>query len=123
LIKDNHRLACSSKMSLQEMVKRAKKITKKPVEVEVDNLREFREVLKARPHIILLDNMTLRQIKRAVMLTKRVKKGGRPALEVSGRINLKNVRSIAKTGVERISIGALTHTLKAIDISLELIRS
>ena len=119
LIKDNHRSAYQSRMSLREMIKRAKKVSNKPVEVEVNNLIQLKQALSAHPDIILLDNMPLKQIKKAVTLIRKMKK--RPLLEVSGRVNLENVRAIAKTGIDRISIGALTHTRKAIDISLEVI--
>ncbi|MFH1360808.1 MAG: carboxylating nicotinate-nucleotide diphosphorylase [Candidatus Omnitrophota bacterium] len=123
LIKDNHRakVQCSTSSSLQDMVRYAKKVSRKPIEIELDNLMHFQEVLASQPDIILLDNMSIAQIKKAVALKKKYVKNKRIKLEVSGNVNLKNVRAIARTGVDRISSGALTHTKKAIDISLELI--
>ena len=120
LIKDNHRLARRKKMPLVQKILAAKK-TGKPVEVEVDNLNEFKIVLGASPDIILFDNMPPAAIKRAVSMT-RSWRGKKPLLEASGGVNLKNIRAIAKTGVDRISVGALTHSRKTMDLSLELIQ-
>ena len=72
------------------------------------------------PDIILLDNMKAATLKKAVRLTRRLS-GQRPFLEASGGVTIENVRSIAKTGVDRISIGQLTHNRRAIDFSLEII--
>ena len=121
LIKDNHKVACKRKMPLQEAIEYAKKRTRKTIEVEVGNLKEFQEALEAHPHIILLDNMDIKEIKRAVMFSKALSPKMRPLLEASGRVNIKNVRAVARTGVDRISIGALTHSRKSVDISLELV--
>src|SRR3989338_7343598 len=118
LIKDNHRAACH-RISLDEIIQKTKKATHKHVEVEVNTLPQFKTALKGNPDMILLDNMSLRQIKEAVRITRSLRPS--PLLEVSGNVSLKNVRRIAKTGVDRISIGALTHTVQAIDLSLELI--
>lgn len=120
LIKDNHLAAKLKKMPLQEIVRYAKKVSEKPVEVEVETVRDFKEALLAHPAIILLDNMNLKSIIKAVGLAKSRPKHARPLLEVSGNVSLKNVRDIAKAGVDRISIGSLTHSVKAIDFSLEL---
>ena len=121
LIKDNHQLALP-KMSLQSLIGRAKKISKKPVEIEVDTLRKFRDALNTKADIILLDNMSPHQIKQAVWLKEQLKKGQKPLLEASGGVTLKNARAIARTGVNRISIGALTHSADAIDFSMEIVR-
>lgn len=121
LIKDNHRTVCRSKTSLLDMIKRTKKASAKPVAVEVENLKEFAESLAAKPDIILMDNMPPRQIRKAVKIAKKLRPDRRPQLEVSGNVRLDNVRTIAKTGVDRISIGALTHSSKAVDISMELL--
>ncbi len=74
----------------------------------------------ARPHAILLDNWSLQTIKKAVLYAKRYPLSARPLLEVSGGVTLANVRAIAKTGVDRISIGRLTHSTTALDICLEV---
>ena len=121
IIKDNHRSAYQSKMSLHKLIEFTKKRTIRPVEIEVENLLEFKEALGAQPDIIMLDNMDLSRIKKAVSLKRKSKSAKHIMIEVSGNVNLKNVRNIAKTGVERISIGGLTHTRKAIDVSLEII--
>ena len=91
-------------------------------EIEVKNLRELKEALKARPDIIMLDNMKLSALKKAVRLRNLTNAIPKTSLEVSGGVNLDNVRTIAKTGVDMISIGCLTHSVKAIDISLEISR-
>ena len=115
LIKDNHIALMGS---LKEAVQRVKK--KSPsgfkVEVEAATLKEVEEALSAEADIILLDNMTVSQIKDAIMLIK-----GRALIEVSGGVHLNNVRGIASTGVDFISIGALTHSARAVDISMDIV--
>jgi nicotinate-nucleotide pyrophosphorylase (carboxylating) len=111
LIKDNHlRLAGS----LGEAVARSKR-TGVPVEVECDMLAQVREALAAGADSILLDNMPVPELRKAVELT-----GGRARLEVSGGVTLETVRAIAETGVDFISVGALTHSARALDVSLEV---
>ncbi len=115
LIKDNH-IECMG--SVTEAIKKAKKYNPfKKVEVEVKNLKEFEEALKCKPDIILLDNFSLEDIKKAVKL-----KSKDIPLEASGGITLENLSSVAKCGVDFISMGSLTHTVKAIDISFEIKR-
>jgi nicotinate-nucleotide pyrophosphorylase (carboxylating) len=94
------------------------------VEVEVVSLRELRVALAAQPDAILLDNWRLPAIRRAVALRRRTSRATRqpPLLEVSGGVTLANVRAIAHTGVERISIGRLTHSAPTLDVSLEVVR-
>jgi nicotinate-nucleotide pyrophosphorylase (carboxylating) len=122
LIKDNHRAIHAKRSSLADVVRLAHKNTDKQVEIEVDSLTELEDVLNASPEMILLDNMPIAHLRKAVRLTKdRFKGKKRPLLEASGGINIKNVRQVAATGVDRISIGALTHSRKAIDMSLEII--
>ena len=94
--------------------------TKKTIELEVDNLNQFKDALVEPPDIILLDNMNKQKLKRAVQLRK-AKRGKKPFLEASGGITLKNVRELAQTGVDRISIGALTHSAKSVNVSLEIL--
>ncbi|MCX5716370.1 MAG: carboxylating nicotinate-nucleotide diphosphorylase [Candidatus Omnitrophica bacterium] len=125
LIKDNHKAVASSQFpvpSLKKMVASLRKKTKKKIEVEVESLREFKEALKAGPDIIMLDNMNLHDIKRAVKIRNKLVTGNRQLvtkLEASGGITLDNIRDIAKAGVDFISVGSLTHSVKSIDFSLE----
>ncbi len=122
LIKDNHRAICAKKSSLADVVRLAHQKTSAKVEIEVDSLPELQDVLDASPEMILLDNMSPQDLKKAVRLTKaRFPGKNRPLLEASGGINIHNVRMAAATGVDRISIGALTHSRKAIDMTLEVI--
>ncbi|VAX38007.1 Quinolinate phosphoribosyltransferase [decarboxylating] [hydrothermal vent metagenome] len=119
LIKDNHREACYPKISIGEMINTIRRKTNVPIEIEVDTLDQFKEALVAYPDFILLDNMTCAQMKKAVLLSRTLSKKKQPLLEASGGITLKTIRSVAKTGVDRISIGALTHSHQSIDVSLE----
>lgn len=118
LVKDNHRVACR-RMSVVDMVKRLRKGKKKVIEFEVDTLRQFTQVLEAGVDIILLDNMNCSQMKKAAALRNKKWKKKRPLLEASGGIALKNIKQVARTGVDRISIGALTHSRRSIDVSME----
>lgn len=118
LIKDNHRIVHKTSLSIKESIQSLRKKTSKPIEVEVDNITQFKQALDARPDMILLDNMPVGQMKKAVLLNKKYKTSC--ILEASGGIHLKNVRSIAATGVNRISVGALTHSPKAVDFSMEM---
>jgi nicotinate-nucleotide pyrophosphorylase (carboxylating) len=112
LVKDNHVRAAGSIARAVELVRAA---TDLPVEVECESLVEVREALAAGVEAILLDNMSLDGLRAAVAL------GGRQArLEASGGITLENVRAVAETGVDEISVGALTHSARALDLSLEL---
>jgi len=91
-----------------------KKFPGVPVEVEVENEVEMESVLRANPDWILLDNMSTEQLKCCVELC-----GGRSRLEASGGITLENVESVAETGIDAISLGCLTHSAPAADLSLE----
>ncbi len=128
LIKDNH-LDVSSRMhnvsrlqAIKDIIKKARAGGYKDIELEVDNLREFREALGLDGGIIMLDNMKIGDIRKAVRLrdAKDKKNGTKILLEVSGGVGLNNVAMIAKTGVDRISIGSLTHSAPAVDFSLEI---
>jgi nicotinate-nucleotide pyrophosphorylase (carboxylating) len=117
LIKDNHLAALRAHgMTLPEIVTKAKSDAPKGimVEVEVTNLNEVKEAVSAGADIIMLDNMSPAQMRRAVKLVPE-----NIYTEASGNITLKNVRAVAETGVNFISIGALTHSSKALDVSLE----
>jgi len=120
LIKDNHRLACHPAQSIPQAIQSFRRRTRKTLEIEVDNLSQFRQALTASPNMILLDNMTCTQMKKAVAFTRTLPRKKRPLLEASGGITLSNVAAVARTGVDRIAIGSLTHSHKAIDISMEL---
>jgi nicotinate-nucleotide pyrophosphorylase (carboxylating) len=114
LIKDNHIAAVGG---IGEAVRRVRAVSGPDlfVEVEVTDLEQLREALDLPVDRIMLDNMTLSQMRKAVMIA-----GGRVPLEASGKVNLRRVCAIARTGVDYISCGALTHSVKALDISLEL---
>lgn len=114
LIKDNHILAAGS---IRQALARAKKghhLTK--IEIEVSTHEELLEAIEAGADIVMLDNMSVDEIKASVTAAH-----GRVPLEASGGVTLENVRSIAQTGVDFISVGALTHSAQAIDISMELV--
>ena len=118
LIKDNHLAALHGLgMSLKEIVAKAKQNAPKDlkVEIEVISIQEARDAIEAGADIIMLDNMSPEEMRHAVGL-----KPSQVRLEASGGINLNNIRQAALTGVDFISIGALTHSSKALDISLEL---
>lgn len=120
LIKDNHRVICDGR-SMNEVIRDLKKKINTKIEVEVDSIGQLTEALNSRADIILLDNMTPKQIAQAVKLRNKLK--SRILLEASGGITLKNVRQYAAAGVDRISVGALTHSHKALDISMDFISS
>ncbi len=121
LIKDNHiKLAGGIGKAIEEIkeIKRERE-TKgiKDIEVEAKSIAEVKQAIKAGADRILLDNMNLKTLRRAVKLCK---KAG-VKTEASGGVNLNNVRAIAKTGVDFISVGALTHSARALDISLKIV--
>lgn len=115
LIKDNHIAAAGSITQAVDLAKKNIPHTVK-VEVEVEDLAGVEEALDAGVDTILLDNMQPGEVKKAVELVK-----GRAILEASGGINLDTIEDMAKTGVDFVSIGALTHSAKAADFSLEII--
>ena len=112
LVKDNHVRAAGSVSAAVELVRAA---TALPIEVECDTLDQLAEALDIGVGAILLDNMSLDQLREAVDLT-----GGRARLEASGGVTLDTIRAIAETGVDEISVGALTHSARSLDVSLEL---
>ena len=118
LIKDNHLAALRSKgLGIGEVVKIARQNAPHTlkIEVEVETLEQVGEAVEAGADVIMLDNMPLDQMRQAVKLI-----GGRALIEASGGINLGNVRKVAETGVDFISIGALTHSIRALSFSLSL---
>ena len=112
LIKENHIIAAGS---IAEAVRLARHCGDVPVEVEVENLDEFAQALAAQPNRIMLDNFSLTDMRAAVAVNR-----GRVELEVSGNITLDNIRSVAETGVDYVSIGALTKNLTAVDLSMRI---
>ncbi len=112
LIKDNHIASSDLKelVSLAIKNKKGKKIT-----VEVDNLKQLKKIIGLKFNTILFDNMSIRNLRAGVKLVKK-----NYETEASGNINLKTVKSVAMTGVDRISIGSITHSAPAIDFKLEI---
>lgn len=130
LIKDNHLIAMGMKgdTELDDLIesftrltwerdRKDGKLSEFPVEVEVESIPELKEWLDWKPAIILLDNMNLEQLREAVRLRDKRQPGVQ--LEASGGVTLETVRAIAETGVDRISVGALTHSAPALDIALD----
>ena len=118
LIKDNHLAALQAPDPLAAAILAAQQQQPDlPVEVEVDSLAQLAPALACRPAIVLLDNMPLERLREAV----RMRNAQAPSvlLEASGGVTLQSVRAIAETGVDRISVGALTHSAAALDIALD----
>ncbi len=111
LIKENHIIAARG---ITEAITLAKK-KNVPVEVEVESLQELAEALEAKPDQVLLDNFNIAELIKAVLVTK-----GRAKLEASGNVDKQSIRAIAETGVDYISIGALTKHIQAIDFSMRI---
>ena len=109
LIKENH---FKSETSLRNIIKKSLK-TKKKVTVEIENLRQLNNVLDLKFNRILFDNVSLAQLKKYLKICK-----GKYETEYSGNANLKNITKISKTGVDRISVGSITHSAKSFDSSL-----
>jgi nicotinate-nucleotide pyrophosphorylase (carboxylating) len=112
LIKENHIMAAGS---ITKAIQMARKLSSVCVEVEVESMSELLEALAAKPDRIMLDNFSLADLCAAVKLT-----AGAVELEASGNIDLDNIHSIAQTGVDYISIGALTKHVKAVDLSMRI---
>jgi nicotinate-nucleotide pyrophosphorylase (carboxylating) len=114
LIKDNHVAAAGGVTAAIERARRARM----PIEVEVDTLEQLREALDAGAETILLDNMSPELMRRSVEIT-----AGRARLEASGGMTLEGAVAAAQAGVDRISVGALTHSAPALDLSLEVTKT
>ncbi len=112
LIKDNHIAISNLKFLVQRAIKnkKGKKIT-----VEVDNLNQLKSILGLKFNTVLFDNMNIKNLKKGVMIAKK-----HYETEASGNVSLKNVAKIAKTGVDRISVGRITHSAPAMDFKLEV---
>ena len=118
LIKDNHRAALQSEgLSIREIIARVwqNAPAATPVEIEVSTPQEALEAAEAGANIVMLDNMSLDDMRQAVKMLR-----GVALIEASGKITLDTVRAVAETGVDFISVGAITHSARALDISLEL---
>jgi nicotinate-nucleotide pyrophosphorylase (carboxylating) len=115
MIKDNHIKGAGGISKAIEKLRKKIPHTMK-IEVEVESLNQLYEALDVGADIVLLDNMTIEMMKEAVQKTKK-----RAILEASGNITIDNIKSVAETGVNVISIGALTYAAKALDISLDLV--
>ncbi len=115
LIKDNHIAAVGSVREALRLAKeRAGSLVK--IEIEVTTLEQLKEALAESPDVVMLDNMSDAQIREAVRLTR-----GKAKLEVSGGITLERLRTLARIGVDYVSMGALTHSARAMDLSLEIV--
>ena len=112
LIKDNH-IASSDIKTLVNLAIRKKK--KRKITVEIDNLKQLKKILGLKFNIVLFDNMNLKNLKAGVKIAKKYY-----ITEASGNINLKNVKKVASTGVNRISIGSITHSAPAVDLKLDM---
>tara|TARA_Y100001936_G_C15993193_1_gene623541 strand:- start:281 stop:1123 length:843 start_codon:yes stop_codon:yes gene_type:complete len=115
LIKDNHIAIAGSISNALNKVKKFKNKTK--IEIEVDNLKQFKEALKFNPDVIMLDNFKINDLEKAVKIAK-----NKVILEASGKIDHSNVAKIAESGVDFISSGWITHSSKSLDIGLDLIK-
>lgn len=124
LIKDNHIASWSVQIGnsvLSEAVRHARESAPDvSVEIEVDTLGQLRDVLEGRPDIVLLDNMTLDQLRQAISIRNEI--AADVLLEASGGVTLDTVSSIAETGVDRISVGALTHSAPNFDLGFDFYR-
>ena len=125
MIKDNHiAVGVEYGHNITDLVRDARKQVgrKTDITVEVTNIIQLREALNTDADIIMLDNMKPRTMRSAVEIVKNLNKKRLPKLEASGGVNLRSVRRIAETGVDRISIGALTHSAPALDISMDVVK-
>ena len=112
LIKDNHISSSDIKTLVHSAIKKQKG---KKITVEIDNLNQLKKILGLKFSTVLFDNMSIKKLKAGVQIAKKIYE-----TEASGNINLKNVRKVASTGVNRISIGSITHSASAVDIKLEI---
>jgi nicotinate-nucleotide pyrophosphorylase (carboxylating) len=113
LVKDNHVVAAGGVVAAFELVRTT--FPGLPLEVEVDTLEQARDVLDAGADLVLLDNMSLDDIRAAVQYA-----AGRAKLEASGGLRLENARAVAETGVDYLAVGALTHSAPVLDIGMDI---
>lgn len=120
LIKDNHHAVYDNFQEINQAVRDFKQKEQRTlIEVEVTNLKQFRDVVKSGPDMVLLDNMTLSDMKKAVGINQK-RRGPKILLEASGGITLTNIKAVARTGVDRISVGALTHSAVNVNFSMDI---
>lgn len=117
LIKDNHIAAAGG---VKKAVVAAQK-SKKKIEVECDTAKQVAEAVKAAPDVIMLDNMSASEIKKCIAIIKKSKK--RIFIEISGGINLANIKNFSKLEIDFISIGSLTHSARSVDLGLDIINT
>ena len=117
LLKENHVRAAGGVREALEAVRGRAEDEGLAVEVEVESLAELRQALPGRPDRVLLDNMSLSELRSAVRIVDR-EEGGRPELEASGNVDLESAPAVAETGIDLISVGRLTHSAPALDLSL-----
>lgn len=116
LIKDNHIEAAGGITNAVNLAKKTHHLWK--IEVEVESLKDLRDALKAGADVVMLDNMSIEDMREAVRLAK-----GKAIIEASGNVNMDNIMAVAGTGVDLISIGALTHSSPAADISMKIVEA
>ncbi len=112
LIKDNH-IASSDLKSL--VIKAIKNKKGKKITVEVDTIQQLKSIMGLKFNTLLLDNMSIKNLRKGVKIAKKLYE-----TEASGNVNIKNVKAIASTGVDRISVGSITHSVPAVDFKLEI---
>ncbi len=115
LIKDNHIEAAGSITAAVTAARKTHHLSK--IEVEVENLKDLSEALTAGADVVMLDNMSIKDMKEAVKLAR-----GKAVVEASGNMSIERVRAVAETGVDLISVGAVTHSAPAADISMKIVR-
>lgn len=116
MIKDNHIEAAGGIKNAVSLARKNSPFVRK-IEVEVESIEQLKEALEAKADIIMLDNMDIKTLKEAVKLID-----NRAEVEASGNVTLDNIREIAKTGVDFISTGSVTHSFKVLDISMKNFR-
>ena len=113
MIKDNH---IAANKNIREIIKKAIKYKKgKKITVEIDNLKQLRKIVGLKFDRVLFDNMSIKSLRVGVKLAKKYYE-----TEASGNINLNKIKNISKTGVDRISVGSITHSAPALDLKLEI---
>lgn len=115
LIKDNHIAAAGS---VSQAILAAKKMRGKKIEIECDNFKQVVEAVKSKPDIIMLDNMSVAEIKKCAAEIRQNKK---IKIEISGGVNLQNIKKFSDLDIDFISIGAITHSVKSVDIGLDIV--
>ena len=117
MIKDNHLVLCNS---MEDIIKQAQK-KRKCIEIEVENQKDALLAAKIGASIIMLDNFTPTEIKRTIAVLRKKKMRNKVKLEASGGVSSKNITAYARTGVDMISVGSITNSVNALDLSLEVI--